>query len=245
MNRFGAVCIPSKLWIQSKCPTQVLIGGIARDKLLSKYEEILLCDFDNVRFFRRTMVRNDSYDWSVPDHRRPLLVGHSVLQMEERDLVVILGGGATCFSMGTYWNKASYTFCNAADEDGGTSRCYKYLRTLEMSPEVQTPTMKDSESSKLSKPKITTIPRVGLQSAEEFEKILRKAQPVVLTGLELGSCLGQWTLDYIVDRVGSERKVSHAAPFEPGNKCTKPVCRSSSTSHLPRPWTSTPRISAT
>ncbi len=45
---------------------------------------------------------------------RPLLVGISAETVKDGQ-VVILGGGGTCFSMGTFWNTKPYSFKSIPD----------------------------------------------------------------------------------------------------------------------------------
>ncbi|KAJ4153285.1 hypothetical protein LMH87_009780 [Akanthomyces muscarius] len=64
---------------------------------------------------------------------------------------------------------------------------------------------------------ITTIPRISLISTSEFESILRRGQPVVIENLQLGECIEKWTAAYIIDRVGSDKKVVvHECQIETG-----------------------------
>lgn len=127
------------------------------------------------------------------------------MTLTENDSVAILGGGATCFSMGTYWNRGPYSF--RVDEDEISVDSLNYVQTIETVPGVIDGNTAGAESQQVSGPKVASMPRVSLNSSEEFKKILERAQPVVLCGFDLGSCVANWGLDYIVDKVGAERKV--------------------------------------
>lgn len=127
------------------------------------------------------------------------------MTLTDDDYVAILGGGATCFSMGTYWNRGPYSF--RVDEDQISVDSLNYVQTVETVPGVADGDAAGVDSQTASGPKVTSIPRVSLDSSEEFKKILERAQPVVLCGLDLGSCVANWGFDYIVDKVGAERKV--------------------------------------
>lgn len=136
---------------------------------------------------------------------RPLLVGHSVARTDD-DRVVILGGGATCFSMGTCWNRGSYAIHTDASKELADS--LDYVQSVEIVQGVAKGEETGTPSAEASAPEVTPIPRVSLQSAHEFETILRRAHPAILSGLDLGPCVARWALDYIVEKVGADRKVS-------------------------------------
>lgn len=201
LNRFGAVCLPAK----SIANKHVLVGGVVKDHLLPQDFEIIDCNFFQPRSLRGR-APGTAISHAIP---RPLLVGHSAT-LTKNDEVVILGGGATCFSMGTCWNRGSYTFKTAIDE---SADALSYQRTIDILPIVANGQTPGTESRGMSSPVITGIPEVSLQSAEDFEKIMRKGYPVVLKKVELGSCVARWTLDYIVEKVGAERKVSRPYIF--------------------------------
>ncbi|KAB5585773.1 methyltransferase-like protein [Coniochaeta sp. 2T2.1] len=199
-NRFGAVCVSSKSGPSPK--QQVLIGGVTKDHLLPHEYEVIQCAFPNTEFLKgRIQQTTTPATQPLP---RPLLVGHSVSLMDDGH-VVILGGGATCFSMGTCWNKGVYTL--KADINDECVEPLTYVQTVETAPGTAKGATARTDSEGALAPEITSIPRVSLQSTEEFAKMLKKGRPAVLTDLDLGSCVANWALDYMVEKVGAERKV--------------------------------------
>ncbi|KAB5583350.1 methyltransferase-like protein [Coniochaeta sp. 2T2.1] len=199
-NRFGAVCVSSKSGPSPK--QQVIVGGVMKDYLLPHEYEVIQCAFPNTEFLKgRIPPPLASTTLPLP---RPLLVGHSVSLMDDGH-VVILGGGATCFSMGTCWNKGAYTL--KADIHDERVEPLTYVQTVETAPGTANGATARTDSDGASAPEITSILRVSLQCAEEFAKILKRGQPAVLTDLNLGSCVADWALDYIVEKVGAERTV--------------------------------------
>lgn len=84
LGRFGAQLVRSEHGI-------LLVGGIAGGRMLTRNEEIL-----NMRSLRPFMVKN----------ARPLFVGAAVQDVDGG--LLLLGGGATCFSFGTYWSKSCF-----------------------------------------------------------------------------------------------------------------------------------------
>ncbi|KEY64425.1 hypothetical protein S7711_05244 [Stachybotrys chartarum IBT 7711] len=143
--------------------------------------------------------------------RRPFMVGTSIVKMGNDELFVV-GGGATCFSMGTFWQTdifrivipklpslVSHSMQKDAPANAITcSGPHRIVRT-------------DSLDAQLSlanaSPSITAVPRIKLNSEDGFLEVLRERSPVVIEGLNLGDCLQKWNPDHLIERVGSERKV--------------------------------------
>jgi tRNA wybutosine-synthesizing protein 4 len=46
-----------------------------------------------------------------------------------------------------------------------------------------------------------------LKSAEDFRTVLLNRKPVIIEGLDLGTCLDKWTPQYLCDQVGVDTKV--------------------------------------
>lgn len=236
INRFGAACLQN-----GNSGEIMIIGGIVKDHLLPYETEITLWNPS------KGTVRPPSDKLGLgsrkqPAPRRALLVGHSAL-LTKYGQVAILGGGATCFSMGTCWNKGPYTL-NFPDE-GHKVLQLDYSQTVEILPQIKPKGTAEADFQGLSAPKITPIPQVSLQSAADFDSILRKGEPVVLKNLDLGSCVTQWNLNYIADKAGAERKVSDKLFPQHDEHTNHRQTRLSSTSPPPKAWISTPRTSST
>jgi tRNA wybutosine-synthesizing protein 4 len=219
----------------------MMIGGIVKDHLLPYETEITLWNTSKGTVY----PPSDRLGLGSPKHpapRRALLVGHSAL-LTKNGQVAILGGGATCFSMGTYWNKGPYTL-NFPDESHDVLQL-QYHQTVEILPEIKPKGTSETDSQGLSAPKITPIPQVLLQSAADFDGILRKGQPVVLKNLDLGSCVTQWNLNYIAEKAGAERKVGVELFPNKMRHTNRAQTRLLYTSRRPKAWISTPRTSST
>ncbi len=176
---------------------------------------------------------------------RPLYVGHSAVSMPDGTIAMV-GGGATCFSMGTFWNTGVYTLrlTIAGDEDDGVSlpaARWVHQKTVDIvSNHPSLPAAATYHNT--GKPAaISHIPRLKLETADDFLKIVREGRPVVVEGLDLGSCVSTWTLAYLVDKVGAQHKVGahHLCPLTLFADRT----RSLSTRRQPRQWTLRPRTS--
>ncbi|XWX00997.1 hypothetical protein V2A60_009022 [Cordyceps javanica] len=143
----------------------------------------------------------------------PFMIGSSVLYHDGR--IIIAGGGATCFSMGTFWETNVYQALVPAVLKSGRDRASDGLKPDKVhfiySHRVVSSTSAQKSDSRVSRPdgetKISTIARLSLSSASEFESILQRGQPVVIENLHLGDCLKNWNADYMTDRVGGDKKV--------------------------------------
>jgi hypothetical protein len=149
---------------------------------------------------------------------RPLLIGHSIATSGRS--LLIMGGGAVCFSFGTFWNKGCYTILPAEDDGGnfqgpdkqvtGSSEPWSYLNTVD-SESSQPPkiSLRPSplENQKPREP--ITIARKKISSWTDFATILSSGEPIILEGLDIGSCTDLWTNSYLLDRIGQHRDASH------------------------------------
>ncbi|KAL6238634.1 tRNA wybutosine-synthesizing protein 4 [Aspergillus navahoensis] len=153
---------------------------------------------------------------------RPLLVGH-VSHAVSTDQVLLLSGGAVCFSFGTFWTGGTWMLCpvdERAENDWALicENAEEPAKAKAQIPEKE----KKQKTAKKHKPKqyksttkVTPIPRVRIDSPDEFQQILEDAQPVIIEDADIGPCTELWTKEYLINMVGSERKVIvHAAETE-------------------------------
>ncbi|ETS82316.1 hypothetical protein PFICI_07318 [Pestalotiopsis fici W106-1] len=201
LDRFGATAVaykPGRL---------VIIGGIVKGQVLDHSHEILLVGISDESL---SIVSTCQIDVSstLP---RPVLLGISTVQ-DAQGRVLLTGGGATCFSMGTYWNNGYYVL---GFNDGYTGTLpapveqlpkWTFAQTLELtSTPVQYRTA--DSSARDGRPEVQTLPRVKLASSAEFDKILKAGQPVVIEKANLGSSVSTWTPEYLVSKIGRGRSV--------------------------------------
>lgn len=141
----------------------------------------------------------------------PFMVGSSVVAHD--DGLVIIGGGATCFSMGTYWETGVYSITG---RDGlwrtssvwPTSRELAGVKFLESRKTVRCASGDGrSGTQPVAKAAMTAVPRVCLGPQKTFEEILGDGKPVIIEGLALGDCLRNWTSDYLIQQVGGSTEV--------------------------------------
>ncbi|KAK8086153.1 leucine carboxyl methyltransferase 2 [Apiospora phragmitis] len=87
----------------------LLIGGIIEGRVIPKDEELLLLSVRNsqIRIYATGPIIQPgaASQTAIP---RPALLGISVCETAGGDLV-IMSGGATCYSFGTYWNQGTYS----------------------------------------------------------------------------------------------------------------------------------------
>ncbi|KAI0403008.1 leucine carboxyl methyltransferase [Xylaria palmicola] len=187
----------------------VVVGGIQSDGIVPRAEEIVIIDMSNSRLELLSGCSLASFDKSL-NIPRPLLVGMSV-SLSEQNQLLVMGGGATCFSMGTYWNEGCYTF------DLGTllgsslptipRGSLRFQKSIEIIDQPQTTKSDLKSNSKSQRATISSIPRIRLETADDFERYLGYGEPVILEGCDLGSCVQKWTGAYLTENIGPSRKV--------------------------------------
>lgn len=268
LGRFGAQLVRSEYGI-------LQLGGVAGGRMLTRHEEVL-----NMRTLRPFAIKN----------ARPLFVGASVQDVS--DGLLLLGGGATCFSFGTYWckscmltstkhstkspsdemtwqlissrqnqisrqsmfvNNRMSTHSTVSDQPSpglpppmpppplpGAS---PHMGTISSAPNsaVETPQSARGSSTPQfanmpANPQIAinepqsavatnghtsalptplTVPSVYLKAKNEFMKYLDAAAPIVISGLNIGTCTQYWTNEYLKEAVGVDRQVTvHASKDE-------------------------------
>ena len=172
----------------------------------------------------------------------PFMIGSAVIQKGSN--LTVLGGGATCFSMGTYWETSSYEI----DVSGlvGTKhqpQCRLLCQYLE-SPRIVAKTRDDDTTiESQGKASITKVPRITLGSREQFEECLRDGKPVVFGDLNIGPCRESWTPQYMVDQVGSEKEVSVLSFLKDASQLTADSrLLYMNAKETTRRWTLAPRI---
>lgn len=127
LGRFGAQMVRSEHGI-------LLVGGIAGGRMLTRHDEIL-----NMRSLRPFSVKS----------ARPLFVGATVHDVDGG--LLLLGGGATCFSFGTYWSKSCFLTTAPRARDDQTwklvfSKQPEVKRVPERPPSLEVPLVGDGQS---------------------------------------------------------------------------------------------------
>ena len=194
VGRMGACLVDSSIGL-------LLIGGVTA-RALSQ-------DFDIIRLEKTSRHQGEDSSWYYSpiiiqsDDRRPLLVGHTTLSFD--DSVIIMGGGAVCFSFGAHWNQSISTLTSESAErvNLGPLRAKVIPDSLQGEKRQSRRAGLDVRANKPTK-----IEYAKVDSAQDFEYIIDKSRPVIISGSSLGSCTNNWTLDVLKAKVGFDRSVS-------------------------------------
>lgn len=187
----------------------VIAGGISpRGAVPSKYEIMLLDTTELMRCLACDAPLSEAILSAVGlgiefKGRRPLLSGHVACAVNPYQ-VLILGGGAVCFSFGTFWNEGTWML-----QDANSASENRWLMIQESKPEerrIGAPQMPHHQHSADTK-EIKPIPRIRISTSSEFQEIVAKATPVVIEGSDIGPCTELWSKEYLATKVGSDRKV--------------------------------------
>ena len=190
IGRLGASLTDSSVGV-------LLVGGVSSTLIPQSVEVIRL--FRGNTHDDQTII----WDWAPVDLRatgqRPLLIGHNTFAL--LDTVAILGGGAVCFSFGTFWNEFIITISNIdlAPES-----------FLELTPkELDRVTKRESTVNIIKEPHLAdTVPRDDeVRSSQEFHQILNQGRPVIMGNMAIGSCITDWTLQNLTAKIGGDRLI--------------------------------------
>ncbi|KAE8149305.1 tRNA wybutosine-synthesizing protein 4 [Aspergillus avenaceus] len=217
LHRFGATINQTEWGL-------VVIGGIIPDEVITLDKEIMLLDSTELsKSIANGWSSNHTIIYTLvlgvkPEGPRPLLVGHVSCTVDPKQ-VLMLGGGAVCFSFGTFWTEGTWVLqhVDAVLENDWVLVPQAVQPNKEpsgreaskaSSTEPQGVTYKTAES-------ITPIPRVRVQNSEQFQEILAEGRPVIIEGSDIGPCTELWTKEYLTSTLGSDRKiVVHEAQSE-------------------------------
>ncbi|KAI1095133.1 LCM-domain-containing protein [Rostrohypoxylon terebratum] len=197
LNRFGATGFISS---QGHFTT---IGGIIADGIATQDNDVVVVDIFDPHYQVLSVFRIEA----VP---RPLLIGVST-EITSNGTLLIMGGGATCFSMGTFWNRGCYTSTYNYATVGHTQRpsdgrnVWRYSKIVELTDEVKRQDVPFSGNGQVASK--VDIPRVQVNTKPEFFDVLKVGKPVIMEGGDLGGCVRKWSSEYIVQQLGFDRKV--------------------------------------
>ncbi|KKA22250.1 Leucine carboxyl methyltransferase family [Rasamsonia emersonii CBS 393.64] len=188
----------------------VIIGGIGMQGVVpADYEIMLLNTQELIRCRASDTPWTETilsavglgHEFSGP---RPLLSGHVSCATSPSEVLVV-GGGAVCFSFGTFWNDGTWQL-----QDATSDRNNRWAMLREpAAPDENTPkpTPQPSLQEPASMNEIKQIPRRAIRTPEEFQEVIAQSRPVVIPEADLGRCTELWTKDYLTRTVGFDRKV--------------------------------------
>jgi len=189
----------------------LIIGGIAKGGCIPTTYEILsiIGSFSNFAPEERELPLRITCVTPVraPDCPRPFLVGHSTYRTRS-GLSVILGGGATCFSFGNYYNTGLWVLYYRGS---GLSTDWAVVPSRP-STMIDTKTAEKEGLANVQQHS-TLIDQLTVHSASNIRDIVHSSQPNVLKRLDYGSCVNLWSASYLRSKISPERTVIvHDAP---------------------------------
>ncbi|KAF2263362.1 LCM-domain-containing protein [Lojkania enalia] len=191
----------------------LLIGGVSQGEVAGLSNDFMLISSG-------TTIHIDVPEVHVTTSVWPLLVGFCAVVVSRHE-IVIAGGGAVCFSMGSFWNKGVISItkpCTAADLrpwfvsmleriDSAREKRAGHMQVQKQKPTPSARSQTHPPVKNNAGPKLSTVQRIKLQSPEEFSRLLAVSQPTILEGLDIGPCTDLWTLDYLKKQIGPDREV--------------------------------------
>ena len=125
--------------------------------------------------------------------------------------------------MGTYWTSGTYAFTldlRALDgrkcfsvPAGGVG--WELARTVELVDKDEGAELSSKHTMPEEQTTVLAIQRIKIESPEAFGKMLQASKPVILEGIDLGAIKHNWSLDYLADKIGRDRKVGCTQLFSP------------------------------
>ena len=184
----------------------LLIGGIEFRGIPPSGQEIVkLTPIASTSSYSAEAILRDGEPACNP---QPLLVGHTAIWDGEG--LVMIGGGATCFSFNTHLNRhiwkmnrqgnvefASWRLCHYSQEPNEPlSKRLKAL-TINRTPD-KLPIMVEE---------FKHVRRGKLSNTKNLLNCIRENEPFVFEGVNLGDCTDKWTTEYLKSKVGPDRSV--------------------------------------
>ena len=185
----------------------IVAGGIIPRHLLPFDKEIMVLDKTALLCFSESSAAAQlgSNVLSAVDlglkggQQRPLLTGHVAYTPGPRQLL-FLGGGAICFSFGTFLTGGTFLLKEAESTVTNTWSMVPERKSNTQAP----PFVPDYKATNES---FSSISRVRVESSAQFEQIVSSGKPVVIEGCDIGPCTSRWTKEYLAETVGPDRKV--------------------------------------
>lgn len=168
----------------------LLIGGVSGGLLMPSSEAI-------VRISLREGLFRVTGTSGLTDIPPPLLVGHTASLLG--NTIVLVGGGAVCFSFGAQWNTNIYAISWHATKLEDAAR--DTLINLPTQSRCSTPDL--TSSSLLNE----SIPHVRITTEEDFAALMAKGEPAILEGIYFGDCVAKWDWGYLKEKVGADKSV--------------------------------------
>ena len=185
----------------------LILGGIGKSGCIPKSYEILsmIGCFSNYKTNESELPLRLSCVTPIrgPDCPRPFLIGHSTINTRS-GLSITMGGGATCFSFGNYFNTGIWIL-HDAEAGLPTEWVIVPTETAQLVNEEEKKPIENTQNHNKNAP--TLVRRLRISSGEEFASSVRWLVPLVIDGLDFGSCVQKWDLPYLRRTVDPARRV--------------------------------------
>ncbi|KAL8870548.1 MAG: hypothetical protein Q9174_003437 [Haloplaca sp. 1 TL-2023] len=193
----------------------LLIGGVSTSIIPEEQEIMCLLKSPQADDKESCPLEYASVLPKFEDGGRPLLVGHSVFMKGQT--LLLAGGGAVCFSFGSYRNQRTWTIKFPGQIKDQINYDYSQWVEHDCPAEMYAPRSKSKTGNSAALKSHESTPaedirRVRLDAADEFDHLIAKGRPFIMEGLDLGKCTWQWTLQEITTKIDPLADVS--APSE-------------------------------
>lgn len=196
--RFGACLTWSSFGL-------LIIGGISKHFLPQKKDVMCLTQRtpENFSTLRPSELSCISY---AVDSARPLLVGHSACSFQ--DSIIIAGGGAICFSFGSYWNRNVLILDSGGRTHPDIWRFDSFqTRVSSLNQQHMYESTPMSATVVAKSPNVRNISRLQIETSYRFTQAITDSQPFIMEGLDIGPCQREWTLESLKAKIGPLRSV--------------------------------------
>ena len=137
------------------------------------------------------------------DTPRPLFIGHTATGGENGQTLLI-GGGAVCFSFGTYWNAGIFYLRHSSYPESDDWTLVQSEKKV--NKETEYPGISKNKSEQISHD-LKHVSKMSLESAHSFAEMVKSSHPIILEQIDLGSCVQKWNRDYLEHKIGRDRQV--------------------------------------
>ena len=202
-GRLGANLVPLGDYL-------LLVGGVSRHGISNLQEDFLAISRASTDGY--TAFNVEVPVLNLPVSSWPLLVGTAAAAVSGNE-IVLAGGGAVCFSMGSFWNTGHFSITLHGEETRPWTLAASRPSGEEECSEQQRHSQSDGKKGLRRQdkwpalPRSTSVTRIRIDSAEEFTKVLAASKPVIIENLDIGPCKDLWTLEYLKEKVGHEREI--------------------------------------
>ncbi|KAF4982543.1 hypothetical protein FZEAL_1853 [Fusarium zealandicum] len=184
-------------------PLAIVCGGVGQDPS-SQGQSMTCVSLSKGRIATSKVITSDEVE------QQPFMVGSAAISSGSQ--VIIYGGGATCFSMGTFWDTGVYTLDFADVVSRALTTRSTICKPVNIgyldSPKLTLPSTDGAARlASQTEATIVAIPRVKLQSGSDFEQAIQNRKPVIIEGLHLGGCVEKWSPEYMVQQLGETKEV--------------------------------------